>query len=55
MSTKNKQTKAILLYRMEKTRTLTNTIPDNERVRNLVINYRSSNKSKYKFFELLFP
>ena len=53
ISIKNNPKKVVGLNNMADTNTDTNTAPDIALVSMLFIVYRSSNKSKYKFFELL--
>lgn len=52
---KNKLIKVILLNKIENINILTNTIPESTRLEMFPIYYKSSNRSKYKFFELVFP
>lgn len=55
MEIKKTKIKDILLNKMENIKTLTKTRPDNVRLTISFIIYRSSNNSKYRFFEFVLP
>ena len=52
---KKRPINVILLYKIEKINTLTKTNPESVRFKSFPINYKSSKRSKYKFFEFVFP
>ena len=51
----NSEINVILLYNIENIKTLTKTNPESALFESFLINYKSSKRSKYKFFEFVFP